>query len=161
MAKERKQLEEAKVDMTPMIDIVFNLVIFFLIVTDLSKKDIEQLTLPDSEVAKEDTADEESTRLILNIVREKADGKTEYVVKFKGQKYTHKELRVKLRAMADNYDRDKDDLSEYYVLIRADRDTPWKQVQLIMQDCAQPDTRIWKLQFATRDEDPMRTSGGG
>jgi hypothetical protein len=41
--------------------------------------------------------------------------------------------------------------SEIYVLIRADRSTPWQEVQWIMQDCADPDVRIWKLQFATRD----------
>ena len=40
--------------MTPMIDIVFNLVIFFLIVTDLTQKELENLVLPNAQKAKED-----------------------------------------------------------------------------------------------------------
>jgi biopolymer transport protein ExbD len=159
MSKKRKQLEDAKVDLTPMIDVVFNLVIFFLIVTDLSKKDIERLTLPDSKVAKQDKADEEDRRLILNIVPD-STADSGFSVKYKGQVYTHQELRLRLRDLARTYEREEGGASKYFVLIRADRDTPWRQVQLIMQDCAQPETMIYRLQFATRDDDPNRTSGG-
>lgn len=41
---------------------------------------------------------------------------------------------------------EKSDLS---VLIRADRRVGWRQVQWVMQACADPSVRIWKLQMAT------------
>jgi hypothetical protein len=39
--------------------------------------------------------------------------------------------------------------SEVYVLLRADRDTPWRHVQYVMQMCADPRIALHKLQFAT------------
>ncbi|MHC5073156.1 MAG: ExbD/TolR family protein, partial [Planctomycetota bacterium] len=38
--------EKAEMDMTPMIDCVFLLMIFFVLVIDLSQKDLEDLILP-------------------------------------------------------------------------------------------------------------------
>ena len=38
--------EDAKMDMTPMIDCVFLLMIFFVLVIDLSQQDLEDLILP-------------------------------------------------------------------------------------------------------------------
>ena len=36
---------EMEMDMTPMIDVVFLLIIFFMIITDMSQKDLEELEL--------------------------------------------------------------------------------------------------------------------
>ena len=38
--------KEAKMDMTPMIDVVFLLIIFFMVVTELVRLEIEPVTLP-------------------------------------------------------------------------------------------------------------------
>jgi biopolymer transport protein ExbD len=147
--------------MTPMIDIVFNLVIFFLIVTDLTQKELENLVLPLAVKAKEDKAAEEEERVIINLV-EKTDPETRqplgtYEAVVKRQPYTHEGLKALLKSRAET---SREDTmapgalvppSKIYVLIRADRSTPWQQVQWIMQDCADPYVAIWKLQFATRD----------
>ena len=45
----RRKVEEAKpgeFDMTPMIDVTFQLIVFFLIANDLSKKEVVDLELP-------------------------------------------------------------------------------------------------------------------
>ena len=153
MARRKKEEAVPQLNMTPMIDVVFNLVI----VTDLTQKELENLTLPQAYKAKEDKATEKDERVIINIVEdENTEGK--YISIIKKKPRSHAELKDWLQTRADTErEDDKPYGSKIFVLIRADRSTPWQQVQWIMQDCADPDVRIWKLQFATRDE----TKGGG
>jgi len=155
MAKRRPEQEAPALSMTPMIDIVFNLVIFFLIVTDLTQKELENLVLPLAIKAKEDKGAEEDERVIINLVEKRdADGKGTgtYVAIIKREEYTHERLKNHLFNRANSSrETEAPQGSKIYVLIRADRSTPWQEVQWIMQDCADPTVRIWKLQFATRD----------
>ena len=155
----RRKAEEAPptLNMTPMIDVVFNLVIFFLIVTDLTSKDLELLTLPLADKAKDDKAGEEDERVIVNLVENK-DAPGTYHAIVRKTPMTHDKLKAYLRLRAGSA-REEVAVAEgvgkpskIFVLIRADRSTPWQQVQWIMQDCADPDVLIYKLQFATRDE---------
>ena len=48
--------------------------------------------------------------------------------------------------------------SAIYVLIRADKGTPWQHVQYVMQVCAQPNIAIYKMQFATTKRDDGKAS---
>ncbi|MDC1141672.1 biopolymer transporter ExbD [Planctomycetota bacterium] len=51
MAKQKKQREEqagAEVDLTPMIDVTFQLIIFFMVVTQITTQDNVSLTLADA-----------------------------------------------------------------------------------------------------------------
>ena len=61
---------DMEMDMTPMIDVVFLLIIFFMIITDLSQQELEELELPNATVAVEDKPDPESNRPILNILQD-------------------------------------------------------------------------------------------
>ena len=63
---------DIEMDMTPMIDIVFQLIIFFMLITDMSQKDLELLVLPPAETASPDDPNPLEVRPIVNIV---ADGK--------------------------------------------------------------------------------------
>ena len=58
---------EMDMNMTPMIDVVFLLIIFFMIITDLTQKDLEVLVLPMAKSAAEDKPDPELVRPIINI----------------------------------------------------------------------------------------------
>ena len=49
---------EIEVNMTPMIDIVFQMILFFIIITDFTQQDIALLTLPFSTVGQDDAGDE-------------------------------------------------------------------------------------------------------
>ena len=66
-AKKVLAQETGEMDMTPMIDVVFNLLIFFMIVTDLSQKDLADLTLPLANHAVQDKADDPDDRIFLNV----------------------------------------------------------------------------------------------
>ena len=65
---ERRQVgvERGDLDLTPMIDIVFNLVIFFMVVSELSNLDVEQVALPTASQAR-DPQPEVARVLHLNV----------------------------------------------------------------------------------------------
>jgi biopolymer transport protein ExbD len=147
--------KEVELNMTPMIDVVFNLIIFFMIVTDMTQKELEQLTLPKSSEAVEDTGDESERRVIINIVKKNPETfaqDKEVEIYIKKVQYDLDRLKEHLFVHAET----KRDLehpsqpSEIFCLIRCDQDIRWREVQWVMQACADPAVRIYKLQFATR-----------
>jgi biopolymer transport protein ExbD len=155
MAKKKaaSDASDVELNMTPMIDVVFNLIIFFMIVTDMSQKELELLKLPKSSQAIEDSGDEKERRVIINIVQSK-NFKQDKKVKIFIRKieYDLDKLKEHLFVHAD-IQRDMDhpsQPSEIFVLIRCDQDIRWREVQWVMQACADPAVRIYKLQFATR-----------
>jgi biopolymer transport protein ExbD len=160
MAKKKSAADakDAELNMTPMIDVVFNLIIFFMIVTDMSQKELEQLTLPNSTQAVEDEGDENERRVIINIVKkdpENFEQNKEVEIFIKKVPYDHDRLKEHLFTHAET----KRDMehpsqpSEVFVLIRCDQDIRWREVQWVMQACADPAVRIYKLQFATKKRD--------
>lgn len=158
MAKKSRQSgdEDLELNMTPMIDVVFNLIIFFMIVTDMSQKELEDLVLPDSKSSVEDKADEKELRVIINI--SKKNKKTyardrEVLIKVKGVEYDLKALKSHLYKIADTKRETDHEAkpSAVFVLIRCDQDIAWREVQWVMQACADPTVRIYKIQFATKE----------
>jgi biopolymer transport protein ExbD len=151
----------AEADLTPMIDITFQLVVFFLVANDLTRKEIEELKLPQALTGKEDKADEKDKRVIVNIPNSDPDNPPDIPeIKVKGKLYDLKELEQYMQVMADQK-REGDgpgSPSAIYVLIRADRNTPWQHVQYVMQVCAQPHVAIYKMQFATTKRDDGKAS---
>jgi biopolymer transport protein ExbD len=159
--------EEFKMDMTPMIDVVFNLVIFFMLVTDINQKDLADLVLPVAHMAAEDKGDDPDDRLIINV-----DKKGQVLVK--GQPTSLEQLSQYLETARDRYNKRMQALgksgteivegggeaSKLYVLLRADKETPWQHVQYIMTIMAE--AKLYKLQFATKqylDGQYLDTSG--
>src|SRR5688500_12716195 len=65
--KKADQAGGLEMDMTPMIDCVFQLIIFFMLITDLSQLELEEVYLPQAEVAAADKPDPREIRPIVNI----------------------------------------------------------------------------------------------
>ncbi|MHC4668704.1 MAG: ExbD/TolR family protein [Planctomycetota bacterium] len=157
MSAAAKMMNEfsSEMDMTPMIDIVFNLLIFFMVVTDLSQKDLANLTLPLAHMADQDKDNDPDDRIILNVDQ---DG----FVMWKSKRINLDELGAILGQLKDRYElrmRRKgqtglEDLpgggkaSKLYVLLRADKETPWQHVQWLMTVMAEQ--KLYKMQFATK-----------
>jgi biopolymer transport protein ExbD len=147
--------ERSGMDMTPMIDMVFNLLIFFMLISDLNQKDLVELTLPIAYMAEEDKGQEEDDRVILNVDKYGA-------VHWKGEQKNLDELGTILGSQKDKYEikmkqQGKEGVevlpsggkaSKLYVLLRADKDTPWQHVQWLMTIMAEQG--LYKLQFATK-----------
>lgn len=136
---------EAEIDMTPMIDVTFLLIVFFMVVSDMSALDVAELTLPfadQAQVTKVENADE-NPMLIINVIK---DG----TVKIAGQDFTTKSestgglqsLKEYLKIEAEAAEREPPPAdnpalraSKLRVLIRADRDTMFKNVQSVFDAC--------------------------
>ncbi|MHC4955094.1 MAG: ExbD/TolR family protein [Planctomycetota bacterium] len=158
MARGKKRpdaTETGELDMTPMIDIVFNLLVFFMVITDLTQKDLVELTLPIAYMAQEDKPqDLEDERIILNVDKYGQ-------IMWRSQRRTLGELRSILAAQKILYQKKQKrrgkeaykvfpngaKATRLYVLLRADKDTPWQHVQWLMTVMAQE--QFYKLQFAT------------
>lgn len=148
-------LEKDNMNMTPMIDMVFNLLIFFMLITDLKTKDLAEMTLPVAYMAEEDKNQETDDRVILNIDRYGG-------LMWKGKAVNLDELGTVLSTSRDKYElkmrqagkSGMEDLpgggraSKLYVLLRADKDAPWQHVQWLMTIMAEQ--KLYKLQFATK-----------
>ncbi len=136
-----KTNEEIELDLTPMIDVVFNLIIFFMIVTDMSQKELELLTLPAAMSAVEDKG-QDKKRIIVNIDRngKKVVKRTEYDEDALA-KYLYREASTER-------DPDNPAFCDRPILIRCDSLATFNSVQDVMRQCATPGTGIWKVQLA-------------
>jgi biopolymer transport protein ExbD len=201
MARKHEADTEIEVDMTPMIDLTFLLIIFFIIVNDMSKKDLEELKLPVAEEAGHDEPPE--TRPILNVRWFPAGGvpagvKSLYASELGIQIPDHLEwsdivwkgrilyypgidtggrLDPIRKNRPDYYwqleDTAKDLWLPYFtyemddtlgkelpddpILIRADRNTPFKYIQKIMEVMTREGVQIWRVQLAA-SEDPAKVA---
>lgn len=147
--------EQCAMNMTPMIDCVFNLLIFFMLISDLNQKDLVELTLPVAYMAEEDKGQEEDDRVILNldkygqiIWKQKTVNMDELgtILANAKDKYELKMRQKGLSGLEDLGDGLR--ASKLYVLLRADRDTPWQHVQWLMTVMAEQ--KLYKLQFASK-----------
>ena len=134
----RKLPEEEQVEnppMTPMIDIVFQLIIFFMLIMDMSKQQIEPVILPyASKAIKEKFADPHM--LILNVLE---DG----TIKIQGRRFWDPSKEDDNQRLEDLFESrrqnriyqevpGKDDWVKYPMLIRADRSTAFEHLQKIL-----------------------------
>ena len=195
MAK-RTANTEIEIDMTPMIDMTFLLIIFFIIVNDMSQKDLEELKLPIAMEAGHDEPPE--NRPVLNVRWFPAGGVPDSVIAHykelgigipsdqewsdivwkrnilyypfmdtkgltdpirKGRPDYYWKLAETMRLvwvpeMATKMDdKLKRILPDDPILIRADRNTPFKYIQKIIEVCTREGIQIWKVQLAA-SEDP-------
>ena len=151
MAKKKEvDLTMVEMNMTPMIDIVFQLIIFLMLANDLSRKEIEDLELPAALHAREDQGLNEKYRLIVNLLKNERGGPP--IFKVRGEEMDLVGFQQILKVEADrNRENDAQRASELFVLVRADKGSRWQDVQWVMQACCDPGIRVYKLQFATED----------
>ena len=194
MSRKRDVETETEVDMTPMIDLTFLLIIFFIIVNDMSKKDLEELKLPVAKMAGHD--EPPKTRPILNVRwfpagevpkyvidqytamgvgvpqdQEWSDivwrgqllywpnkdpkGRTDPIRKGRPDHYWEVEATAKdewLPGFTYEFDEQlQKELPDDPILIRADRNTPFKYIQKIMEVMTREGVLIWRVQLAASE----------
>jgi biopolymer transport protein ExbD len=118
---------ELTMNMTPMIDIVFQLVIFFMVVSEFQHMELEQITLP---FALEGRIDEPTgtRRVVVNVA---ADG----TLTIMRARLTSERLRTMLAARAEAAGRDAAGHSHLRVKVRADAECEYRRVQEVMIQC--------------------------
>ena len=153
---------EPKPDLTPMIDIVFNLIIFFMIVSELSNLDVEQLELPYADNAQEPKKGGQAVEKILQVnVLPKG------LIKVRGKGFTtdiekkgdYPWLADFLEIEAAGYEREDENPdqpgtrpSKLRVNIRADKQAAFRHVQGVFDACMRHG--IYKTSLAATQDDP-------
>jgi len=148
LSKADSEPEEMEVDMTPMIDVTFLLIVFFMIVVDLTQQDLVLLQLPKSEMGEQDK-NPEKNRVTVNVTFDPESLQSEIIVK--RQTMTLDELKDHLYPIAQSKKNKKTKFSEIPILIRCDKEAPFRKVQEIMQVCANKDVQIYKVLLAASD----------
>ncbi len=146
-------------DMTPMIDVTFQLIIFFMLLMDMSTKDLEDLVLPKAETATPDKPNPKDQRAVINIT---SDGRI--LVKRdplydpnnddgyeKVKKFLSEKARLMPKARTDPANPNSPIAPDKPVLIRADQATPFKHIQKVMELCGLQGIQIWKIELAAAE----------
>jgi len=135
---------EASINMTPMIDVVFQLIIFFLVSSHLAKQEV-QLKLPLPKAASgEQESQSDTPKLTINVL---ADG----TLLLAGRPVTVTDLRTRLRDRLAELGDDAE------VRIRSHRDVPYENVEPLLVACAK--AGVWNVTFAVYEE--HNQPGGG
>jgi biopolymer transport protein ExbD len=158
MSKKHESLE-MEADMTPMIDCVFQLIMFFILITDMSQKELEELYLPVATVADPDKPNPEEIRPVVNIL---SNGEI-WVMREKlfdpENDDNYEKLGVYLQGMSRRMPKEPlnpenpagPKVPANPLLIRADQSTPAKYIQKVMETCGKRDIQIWKVQLAAAE----------
>ncbi|MBI4712245.1 MAG: biopolymer transporter ExbD [Planctomycetes bacterium] len=158
--------ENVGFNMTPMIDIVFQLIVFLMLASDFTNTDIQRVWLPEAFSAVEDKSPD-ATRLMVNVMHEapfkqdcpqaKYDGgrlvfpcqiPEHWHIMIKGATYDQEKLLQVLRVEGD-LDRerknDPNSPSNRPIMIRADAGAPFGIIEKIMEAAGR--ALIWKIEI--------------
>ena len=122
-------------NMTPMIDVVFLLIIFFLVSSHLAKQEVHMnLPLPDAQSGIQ-AENSKLPRVVVNISSEGA-----LRIRMAGRQLTLEQFQERLVKRREKYGQDLE------VRIRSDRSVPYRNISPVMQRCAE--AGIWNVTFA-------------
>ena len=158
--------QNVEMDMTPMIDCVFLLMIFFVLVIDLSQKNLEDLVLPKAQFIEPDDKPPEN-RPVINVLQNGTvvyEQKERYNPAVHGKNYAPiREMLLEIRKKGIDRGTLKlvDEviagrtvkLIDDPILVRADKWTEWHYVGEIMKQCSMPDIAFWKVELALSEQD--------
>jgi len=132
------EIEPPGFDMTPMIDMTFQLIIFFMLVTDMSKTQLEPLRTPAASAAILDRLMED--QVVVNVL---PDGK----VKVAGRTFSDEALEQLFESRRWKAERGMG----YPVVIRADRSASFEPVQKVLM-IASARGAVTRIHFAAIKE---------
>ncbi|KPJ56237.1 MAG: hypothetical protein AMS16_02790 [Planctomycetes bacterium DG_58] len=137
--------EDVAPNMTPMIDVVFLLIIFFLAAAQLSVGGEDDIELP---VASEARLAERLNRDSITIEVKSVPGGAGFSVSGKG--YSYRELLKNLRIQVEAGELRGEPAPP--IILRADLRVAYKQVQELMFDCAAMGIQVFDFQATTEEE---------
>jgi len=158
--------QSVELDMTPMIDCVFLLMIFFVLVIDLSQKNLEDLILPKAQFLEPDDQPPDN-RPIINVLQNGTvvyNKEVIYDPTKHGKNYAPiKQLLLDIRRAglfnktlqlkAEKIGSREVMLIDNPILVRADKWTEWHYIGEIMKQCSQPEIAFWKVELALSEVD--------
>lgn len=157
-------------NLVPMVDIVFLILLFFMLNADMSQRELEDVVLPTAEAVKEDKGETPKgtlPRVNVNVYHSFDTEKCPYYPKeqpcieeshwaigVKGIDYNPETIKALLQKEADLERKDASNLqiSERRVMIRADKAAIYGYVQKVMNACAE--VGIYKVEIGAATKMP-------
>jgi len=137
----RDHSDEVDVDMTPMIDVTFLLLIFFVIISTLVRMETAaEVELPQADQAQVEEAPDPE-QLVINVEK---DGD----IFILGQPRTDEEIASMLTREAKKSLDPDDGFSNQTVIIRGHHELKYSKVQWLMKQCLA--NRIWRLHLSAK-----------
>ena len=136
MSKRERNDAGCEVDMTPMIDVVFQLIIFFIVTITLDQKINEDIVLEYAKHA--EIIEKEPERAITIEVDRRGH------VSIQNAQLSLTKLQSLMRNRVNKF-------GEFPVYIRADKDTKHADVKSVMDICT--DVNLWQVSFIALNED--------
>jgi len=133
--------EEVTINLTPLIDIVFLLLIFFMVSTTFSKESQLRIRLPDASPDSE--VEQRPSRLVVAITKS-----GDYSIRGPNESTGHHLLSRERSVLAQAMAKGAQGTDELVVVIRADRNTPHEAVVRVM-DVARK-LGLVRITFATQ-----------
>jgi biopolymer transport protein ExbD len=162
--KAAKVQEDVTCNLIPMIDIMFLLLLFFMLGADMGQRELEEVMLPTADSVKEDkdppTKAAKDARTTVNVYHAyETDVKcaaykggnvcideAHWLIGVRGKDYTKESIKGLLKQDADLGRRPGEIASERRVMIRADQAALYGFVQKVMNACAE--VGIYKVEIA-------------
>ena len=135
MARRGRHEGEGQIDMMPMIDVVFQLIIFFIVAITMQKQFNPEITLPDAPRGREITGDTPRT-FIVEVDRRGW-------ISIHGAQLSKEKLHQIVRRRFDRY-------GQFPVMIRGDLDTRHRDIKSVMDICAA--AGLWRVSFVAIKE---------
>ena len=136
-----------EVNMVPMIDIVFQLIIFFLIAMQIKKDELTDLTLPGSRYATE-VREEKDPPLIVNILPPKVqDGQPNKPFYCMGNAFDLAGFKKFMKNRETFYFEVKKVKDMPIVRVRADTNAEYQQIQDCLIACRE--AKVWQVRLTT------------
>lgn len=136
-AYRRRPWASLTVNMTPLIDVVFLIIIFFIIMINFSEMFIREVNLPKADEARHSKVDR---KLLLPIIIKSDD-----MVFLKGQ-------QIDVSLLSDTVKRTYPRPENYTIQIRADENVSYQVINRIMRELAL--LHIDRIEFSTWKEEP-------
>jgi biopolymer transport protein ExbD len=171
MAKAVQTEHEVAPNLIPMVDIMFLLLLFFMLGADMGHRELEQVDLPEASTVKEDKEEEVGDRVTVNVHHRTADevkcaayeakprqvcrDNTHWRIGMAGKDVTAKqELERRLKAAADRErDPSNPQRSERKIMIRADAAAPYGRVQEVLHMAAK--VGMYKIECGAAQPQPQ------
>lgn len=138
-------------NMTPMIDIVFNLLIFFILTSQFTQLEIEQVNLPVSFAAKPKQISE-YRNVVINLVDPDAP---KCVVLGQQVDYLVREDDNELSAMLKDFKESLGEGEPLNVILRADEMIPYEAVASVMLGVARARIEGWWITTEIREQEEI------
>jgi biopolymer transport protein ExbD len=145
---------DVELNLTPRIDVVFNRIVFFLVLSDLAQKELDPVVLPRASEPSPDAPDGDLR--VIACVGKAPDFERSGAVRLRvgGRDLRLSDLRELLAVRAERDRPEPGGASEVPVRIRCDADVPWSEVRWVLQAGAKEPARMVRIQFATSKHEP-------